>query len=178
MSYSILSLSTHWTSSCYTCFPWDECFTEISYSCCLHCRNLRCNPNMSQNACDVNIPIPCYLNWQNLKPVLIQRSRRHEWNPGHRSPVIVRPAHFTDCRPSYSPWIKSQTLLMHQSSNLHMYALCQKRKKKLKGKLHSFSISFKRTGGLTWWVNCRQSYWSWLPKCLQRNLWQWDDEPG
>lgn len=26
-----------------------------------------------------------------------------------------------------------------------MYALCQKRKKKLKGKLHSFSISFKRT---------------------------------
>lgn len=45
-----------------TCFPWAECFTEISYSCCLHCRNLRCNPNMSQNACDVNIPIPCYLN--------------------------------------------------------------------------------------------------------------------
>lgn len=36
---------------------------------------------------------------------------------------------------------------MHQSSYLHMYALCQKRKKKLKGKLHSFSISFKRTGG-------------------------------
>lgn len=34
---------------------------------------------------------------------------------------------------------------MHQSSYLHMYALCQKRKKKLKGKLHSFSISFKRT---------------------------------
>lgn len=96
--------------------------------------------------------------------MLIQRSRRHEWNPGHRSPVIVRPAHFTDCRPSDSPWIKSQTLLMHQSSYLHMYALCQKRKKKLKGKLHSFSISFKRTDGLTWWMNCRQSYWSWLPK--------------
>lgn len=79
--------------------------------------------------------------------MLIQRSRRHEWNPGHRSPVIVRPAHFTDCRPSYSPWIKSQTLLMHQSSNLHMYALCQKRKKKLKGKLHSFLYHLKGQAG-------------------------------